>query len=264
MSGAAVTTQVPCPAIAGTRVIDGTLPRLQSRWADTGPIRIVAIGSSSTGGAGATKPAHSYPSQLEAALRIRFPARDITVINAGVNGNEVRDMLARLDRDVLAHRPDLVIWQFGSNSLMRGSPVETMEAQAREGVARIRASGAELMLMDLQHAGRIDTLPFRDTVLAMMQRIATSTGSAIFHRYALMKAWDDQLGPQYAKVMLDPDQLHMNDTSYRCLAMAVASTLLPGDRAATLATAATPAPAGTPPAAKISPAAAPAPAAKAP
>src|SRR5712691_8111293 len=50
---------------------------------------IVAIGSSSTAGTGASKPEDwSYPARLEIELRQRLPNRSIIVKNQGVGGQE--------------------------------------------------------------------------------------------------------------------------------------------------------------------------------
>jgi acyl-CoA thioesterase I len=133
-------------------------------------------------------------------------------------------MLARLDRDVLDHSPDLVIWQFGSNGLMRGRPTAEMEAAARVGIEQLHRAGTDVMLMDLQHAPRIDGVAGRDDVLQMMKRLSDSTGAALFHRYRMMKAWAASLGAGYTQ-MLAADQLHMTDTSYRCLAGVMAAGL---------------------------------------
>ena len=72
------------------------LPRMARRIAAGRPARIVAIGSSSTAGAGASSPEASYPSRLEAELNRHFPGEEFSVLNRGVNGEEARDMLARL------------------------------------------------------------------------------------------------------------------------------------------------------------------------
>ena len=213
-----------CPEAGPTVVMQGELPRLLARLDQKRSLKIVAIGSSSTAGAGASSPANSYPDQLEADLARRFPGHLVDVVNAGANGQEVPDMLARLDRDVLAHLPDLVIWQFGSNGLLRGRPLAELEAGARIGIERIRATGAEVVLMDLQHAPRIDSVPARDELLAMMERLGRSTGAAVFHRYRLMKSWAASLGAGYSR-MVHPDQLHMTDASYRCMAAALAASL---------------------------------------
>src|SRR5919109_632921 len=73
------------------------LARTAQRLAAAQPLTIVAIGSSSTFGAGASSPANSYPSRLAVELQKKFPASEIKVINRGVNGEEAVDMLARLD-----------------------------------------------------------------------------------------------------------------------------------------------------------------------
>ncbi|HMJ28722.1 MAG TPA: GDSL-type esterase/lipase family protein, partial [Xanthobacteraceae bacterium] len=78
------------------------------------PLKIVALGSSSTYGAGASTSAASYPSRLADELARRFPGHEITILNRGVNGNEAADMLARLDTAVIAEKPDLVLWQVGT------------------------------------------------------------------------------------------------------------------------------------------------------
>ena len=214
----------PCPTVGKDVVMQGELPRFLARLGQGRSLKIVAIGSSSTAGAGASSAANSYPDQLEADLARHFPGRRIDVVNAGANGQEVPEMLARLERDVLSHHPDLVIWQFGSNALLRGRSLAQMEAAARIGIERIRAAGAEVLLMDLQHAPRIDSLPARDDVLRMMERISRSTRTAMFHRYRLMKGWAATLGKDYSR-MVAADQLHMTDASYHCVAAALAASL---------------------------------------
>ena len=213
-----------CPDSGRAVLLEGNLPRFSSRVSQTKRLKIVTIGSSSTAGAGATVARNSYPSQLEIDLLRRFPGHAIDVVNSGVNGQEIPDMLDRLDRDVLSHKPDLVIWQFGANGLMRGLPVDVMEVAAHTGIARIKATGADVLLMDLQHAPRIDGVGRRDEILGMMERVAESTDSALFRRYRLMKAWARSMGERYGR-MVHEDKLHMTDTSYRCMAGALARSL---------------------------------------
>ena len=61
----------------------------------------------------------TYPSRLEVELKALLPGLPITVLNRGVNGEDAREMLARFDADVFAEKPDLVLWQVGSNSVLR-------------------------------------------------------------------------------------------------------------------------------------------------
>ena len=97
------------------------------------------MGSSSTYGAGASTSAASYPSRLADELTRRFPGDEITVLNRGVNGDEAADMLARLDTAVIAEKPDLVLWQVGTNSVLRDKAVLPHATLLHEGLARLKA-----------------------------------------------------------------------------------------------------------------------------
>src|SRR5215470_11721436 len=70
-------------------------------------LTIVAIGSSSTEGVGASDQAHTYPALLAEELRRRWPHLAVTVINKGVGGERAKQMLARFTRDVLSYHPQL-------------------------------------------------------------------------------------------------------------------------------------------------------------
>ena len=64
----------------------------------------------------------SYPSRLEAELKAQLPGLPITVLNKGIGGEEAPQMVARFDADVIDEKPDLVLWQVGSNSVLRDHP----------------------------------------------------------------------------------------------------------------------------------------------
>jgi acyl-CoA thioesterase-1 len=100
--------------------LDVPLERTARRLASSQIVVIVALGSSSTAGAGASSDAASYPSRLAMELSRYFPSQPITVLNRGVNGELAVDMLARFDRTVAAEHPDLVLWQLGTNAILRG------------------------------------------------------------------------------------------------------------------------------------------------
>jgi acyl-CoA thioesterase-1 len=64
-------------------------------------------------------------------------------------------MLARFARDVIADKPDLVLWQVGSNAVLRGRDVVRVAAVLREGVGQLKAIGADVILVDPQFAPRM-------------------------------------------------------------------------------------------------------------
>jgi acyl-CoA thioesterase I len=200
---------------------DHPLLRIARRLAAGKPIKIVAIGSSSTFGAGASTSAASYPSRLAEELTRRFPGNEITVLNRGVNGDELDGMLARLDSHVIAEKPNLVLWQLGTNSLLRDRSVPAHAALLREGLARVKAAGAEVILIDPQYAPRVLAKPHVDDMLALIATAAKSESVGHFHRFDMMRRWYEAEHLPFA-TFVSADGLHMNDWSYACLAKGLA------------------------------------------
>lgn len=200
------------------------LPALQTELRHGRPLVIVALGSSSTEGAGASAPQASYPARLEAALRRALPGVALRVVNAGKSGETSDEMLARLDADVLVHQPDLVIWQASGNEVLRGRAPEGFLSTMRAGIVRLRTAGADVVLMDNQRAPLIERAPLSARYDRAMAELAAAERVALFARSTLMRAWRHEGLPLAA--VLAPDDLHHNDRGYACLAEALATALL--------------------------------------
>lgn len=200
------------------------LPGLRAEIAAARPLTIVALGSSSTEGAGASRPEGAYPARLEALLRGALPGLEIHVINAGRSGETAAEMLARLDRDVLAHQPDLVIWQAGANEVLKGSDPVAFAAQMQAGLTRLGEAGIAVVLMDNQRSPRILQAPGSLRFPEILRSLARERRVALFPRGWLMNAWA-QAGVTPTE-LLSPDSLHHNDRGYACLAEALADALL--------------------------------------
>src|SRR5215831_2978002 len=123
VSGYADGPSYACRENAKLARLSAPLIRMQRLIASGRSVTIMALGSSSTAGAGASAPSASYPSRLEVELRARFPDVQIKVINRGVNGEEAADMLARFDRAADEDMPDVVLWQVGTNAVLRNNPL---------------------------------------------------------------------------------------------------------------------------------------------
>ena len=184
------------------------------------PLKIVALGSSSTYGAGASTSAASYPSRLADELARRFPGHEITILNRGVNGNEAADMLARLDTAVIAEKPDLVLWQVGTNSVLRDKPLQPHAPLLHEGLARMKATGADVVLIDPQYAPRVISKPMCEGMVSLIATAAKAEHVGVFHRFELMRRWRETEQLPF-ETFVSTDGLHMNDWSYACLAKAL-------------------------------------------
>jgi lysophospholipase L1-like esterase len=188
------------------------------------PIKIVAIGSSSTAGAGASSPAASYPNRLAVELSQRFPGVEITVLNRGVNGEEAADMLARFDTAVIAEKPDLVLWQVGTNGVLRDQPLPPASSLIEEGLARIKAIGADAILIDPQYAPKVIAKTGLKGMISLIATAAKRSNVGFFQRFAVMRSWHERDGMDF-DAFVSPDQLHMNDWSYACVAKVLGAAI---------------------------------------
>ncbi|MBV8505367.1 MAG: SGNH/GDSL hydrolase family protein [Alphaproteobacteria bacterium] len=213
-----------CAAPPALSAIEAALDRTSSRILSGKPLTIVAMGSSSTLGVGASSPALSYPSRLEQELRQRFPGVEIRVVNHGVGGQDVPEELTRLGRDVIAEHPDLVVWQVGTNAVLRRDDLSADEQLISRGVALMKESGIDVVLMDLQYAPRVLARPASAEMERLIAELARHTQVGLFRRFEIMKEWDrtQQLAPASS---VGPDGLHMTDAGYACLSNQLAEAL---------------------------------------
>ncbi len=206
------------------------LPRLAGLVARGADIRIVAFGSSSTEGIGATSPGATYPAQLQEDLESRLDTSGsahqfVTVLNRGKGGDDAEAMARRLDADVLAEKPDLVVWQTGSNDPMTGVSVERFAELTRAGILAIRATGADVILMDQQWCKRLSGTAGSELYGTALHAVASELGVPVIRRNAMMRAWVAK-GLLTPTQMIGPDGLHMTDAGYNHLAKAAMTQIL--------------------------------------
>jgi len=223
--GEAAADPVPrCSVSSSLSRFDLPLPHVAQRIAAGEPIKIIAIGSSSTSGAGASSSASAYPSRLEVELKARFPGVPIHVLNRGIGGEEVPQMLARFAQAVIAEKPDLVIWQLGTNSVLRGHDIRKVAADVREGLGRLKAIGTDVILMDPQFAPRVIEKGDAEAMVALIAAAAKRDNVDLFHRFAVMREWTEVRHISFGQ-SLSPDGLHLNDWSYGCVAKLLAGAI---------------------------------------
>jgi acyl-CoA thioesterase-1 len=221
-----------CSASADLTRFDKPLNRTGQRLAAGLPLTIIAIGSSSTAGAFASSSAAAYPARLEVALKERFPLANIKVLNRGNNGEEAADMLARLDMS-LAEGPDLILWQVGTNAVLRDHNIDVSGVLIRHGIERMKAYGADVVLIDPQFAPKVLAKPDAQDMVDLIRMTAKAENVDVFHRFDVMRQWHDKSDMSFES-FLSPDGLHMNDWSYDCVAKLLSVAI---SEAATRATA---------------------------
>ena len=183
--------------------------------------RIVAFGSSSTQGVGATSLTMTYPAQVERLFDDGYREHFVvSVLNRGIGGEDIDDMLKRLRSDVMAGHPDLVLWQVGSNDPLRGVPIARFKAELRTGLTALRESGTEVMLMEPQWCPTIRAVPGSSDFVDAVRDIGAEQHVDVIRRYDLMQAWINT-GIISQAALIGPDGLHMTDRGYTLLAKEV-------------------------------------------
>jgi lysophospholipase L1-like esterase len=219
-------SRVPCLPPKGGAKSMGSLPHVASKLASGQPVVVVAFGSSSTAGFGATSPEYNYPNRLAAQLRRRYPGADLSVLNRGKGGDDAPEMMKRLQVEVIDARPDLVIWQVGTNAVLRNlDPAETAKL-VEEGVSRIQAAGADVVLVDPQYSPQVTERAERASLMVkLLGKVAKLRHVGIFPRFEVMRDWHDQQALPIDSFVIS-DGLHMNDWGYACFAQLLGDDII--------------------------------------
>lgn len=199
---------------------------------------IVAIGSSTTAGEGNIK---AYPERLLSFLQAEYPNAGIAMVNKGISGQEAPIELQRFGTDVIAKKPDLVIWQVGTNAVWQSpgqnppppSFDETTGA-IRDGLVKLRdETQADVILMDLQYVPAVLTPAKKDEAIAMVEAISELARDAdvnVFRRFAFMEALHQVEQVSFDR-MVDPTddtRLHDSDWATQRVAWAVKLAIVGG------------------------------------
>jgi lysophospholipase L1-like esterase len=219
-------SRVPCLPSKGVAQSMGRLSHVAGKLASGEPVVIIAFGSSSTAGYGATSPEFNYPNRLSAQLRRQYPSANITVLNRGKGGDDAPEMMQRLQAEVLDMKPDLVIWQVGTNAVLRNlDPAETAK-MVEDGVARIQAAGADIVLVDPQYSPKItERAESASTMVRLLGKVAQLRHIGIFPRFEVMREWHEQQALPIDSFVI-ADGLHMNDWGYACFAQLLGDDII--------------------------------------
>ena len=177
----------------------GDIRNIQSRGEN-----IICFGDSLTEGVGAGN-GEDYPSVL--ARQLRLP-----ITNAGWRGDTSADGLARLEQDVLARNPRLVIVLFGGNDFLRQVPLSETKRNLEEIVRRIQERGAMVALVGTRLG------LFTDEYGPIYKEIARKHG-ALYIAEILKGILSDP--------KLKSDSIHPNSAGYKLMAERILAQLKP-------------------------------------
>ncbi len=213
-----------CPAPAPSVFSEnGAEELLASRAESSQPLQILAIGSSSTLGIGASAPTNAYPAQLAKDLSTQWGIAT-QVRNAGVAGEVSSATLARLRAELSSDPPELVIWQVGTNDAVAGVDADEFRANLEDGVEAARVQRVPIILVDPQFYFGIKNLMRFEQFVAIVGDVGAGMRVPVFSRFAMMKAWGAK-SVATLRETLAPDGFHMDDQGYACFASALADDI---------------------------------------
>lgn len=209
---------VPTSEIAAPAPLPATIQRLEG----SKPLRILAIGSSSTWGVGATSRRKNYPSQLEAMLERVLKTVPIEVVNRGVSGETAEATADRLRIEAALLRPDLVLWQVGTNDAVQRVSVEDFERTVGDTVALLRKKNIDVVLVGLQYTPKYARDEHYFAIRDALKRVATVHNVLYVRRYQAM----EYITKTKANLqMMADDEFHLNDLGYQCMAEHIAQAM---------------------------------------
>ena len=163
---------------------------------------VIAFGDSLTAGVGAAE-GEDYPSRLAHKAGVE-------ILNAGVSGDTTEAALARIEADVLAHDPRIVIIGLGGNDFLRRVPTADTEKNLRQIVRRIQQQGAMVVLLGFEFPS------FGPSYASMYERVADDEKCLL-----IPDLMDGILNNQSMK----SDEIHPNARGYDLMAERVAEPL---------------------------------------
>lgn len=213
----------PCAAPDRDIAAPAALPNVAAALEKRAALKILAIGSSSTAGLGATSNGKSYPSQLESILEGALKGIDIEIVNRGVTGEVAEITAERIRSEVAIDTPDLVLWQLGTNDALVRVPPDEFETEVRDLLRWLKENEIDVVLVGMQYTTRLARDPSYAEIRTRLQRVATEEKVLYVRRYDAMRF----IAQSHADLQLMArDNFHLNDLGYQCMAEHVAHALI--------------------------------------
>jgi GDSL-like Lipase/Acylhydrolase family len=167
------------------------LTRATNELKDKHRLDIAVLGTGSSSLAGPDGAHFAYPAQLEDALKRQLPGNEIKV-TAHVQPKQITaNMLGSLDKILADDHPSVVVWQAGTADAINGVETEDFRSSLEDGVEKIQAAGADVILMNMQYSPRTTSMLDVSAYADVMRRVAQQRNALLFDRLAIMQYWND-------------------------------------------------------------------------
>ncbi len=187
-------------------------------------IQVVCFGDSVTGVYYHSGSRRAYTDMLGIALQRVSPDSEVEMINAGLSGHTTVNALARIERDVLRHKPDLVTVMYGLNDMTR-VPLAQYRSNLKEIVQKCRAIGAEVVLATPNNVTNTDSRPTQKLIqyCDAVREVAAEMNVTLCDSYCELDAVRTHSDFDWQMLMSDP--IHPNMDGHRQIATSLAQSI---------------------------------------
>jgi len=184
-------------------------------------LTVVALGSSSTTGFGTFGSGGTFPDVMKQELLRLRPSARIELINSGRIMDDLSGNVARIDKDVLHYKPDLVVWQIGTNDVVWRGIADNTKEMLSNAVMRLKAANTDIVLMDLQYVPLVLVSERHTRMEQIITDVAREQNVGQFPRFLLMKRAIEA----GVKGLVWWDGLHNSTEGYKCVGLALAQMI---------------------------------------
>ena len=178
-----------CPVPERFYAFEPPLTKTARALASRREVVIAVLGGASTMGVAAGGLELAWPARLASALAERFPSARTKVVNLAVGRQTAKRAAERLERDVLPLKPRLVIWETGTMEAVRGTDLDEFRQTVQTGIDKLRAAGAEVVLMNMQFSRATEAVIHFEPYLVAMRELADVNDVPLFRRHGIMRHW---------------------------------------------------------------------------
>jgi lysophospholipase L1-like esterase len=201
----------------------GPLPNLASALETGRIVHILAVGSPATVSLGAADSVKAYPAQLEAILESVLKGVDVEITNRSAAGEVAETTAERIKSEVAVAKPDLLLWQLGTNDALARVPPEDFEATVRDTVQWLKDNDVDVVLVGLQYTAQFAKDPSYYAILDALRRVAASDHILYVRRNEVMQFIETSRSAKEAGVA---DEARLANLGYRCMAEHVAHAVI--------------------------------------
>ncbi len=212
-----------CEAPAADIAANAPLPNVAKSLAEHKTLEILAVGSAATETLGVDAGVKSYPVQIEDLLKAALNGVDVDIINRGTGGEVAQTSSDRIHSEVGITKPDLVLWQLGTNDALARVDPEQFTEIVKSTIEWLKQQDIDVVLVGLQYTSRFARDESYFAIKHALDRIAKDEGILYIKRYDAMKF----ISQTRAKVhLMTSDNYHLSALGTQCMAEHVAHAMV--------------------------------------